>query len=87
MPNLGALVTTYRPSGASCASFLQVDNPTNGWIQYGEAGSKTTSCLPTNFNPQEGLYYSPGICPLGYTYACAAEVERGGATEATCCPR
>jgi hypothetical protein len=81
--NLGPLTATYSPSGANCNSIFQT-NPGNALL-YGTTDASTLSCFPTNFNPYDGYYYSPGICPSGYDYACRAGVG-GGGTAATCCP-
>src|SRR5277367_986586 len=44
------------------------------------------NCLPTSWEPSS--YYSPGICPGGYTIACSSfsSVETVTETIATCCP-
>ncbi|KAI0116211.1 hypothetical protein F4776DRAFT_314475 [Hypoxylon sp. NC0597] len=84
MANLGALTTTYTPSGTGCQS-IHIGT-TNGitWIQQGTI----SDCFPSNFKPQDGYYYSPGICMQSYSYA--REVNVGGGlssiTAATCCP-
>jgi hypothetical protein len=46
-----------------------------------------SNCLPTNWAPSS--YYSPGICPGGYTIACSSinSIETLTETVATCCPR
>lgn len=47
----------------------------------------SSNCLPTSWAPSS--YYSPGICPGGYTIACStvSSVETVTETIATCCPR
>jgi len=47
----------------------------------------STNCLPTNWAASS--YFSPGICPGGYTIACSSFniVETVTETVATCCPR
>jgi hypothetical protein len=48
----------------------------------------SSGCLPTGWAPCD--YYSPGICPGGYTIACSSSHSVGGTvteTVATCCPR
>ncbi|KAI0838384.1 hypothetical protein F5Y06DRAFT_45327 [Hypoxylon sp. FL0890] len=85
MANLGALTTTYTPSGAGCQS-IHIGRTTGiTWIQQGTI----SDCFPSNFQSQDGYYYSPGICMQSYSYAC--EVNVGGSlssiTAATCCPR
>ncbi|KAI1464900.1 uncharacterized protein F4812DRAFT_144237 [Daldinia caldariorum] len=84
MTNLGPLTTAYQPQGTGCHS-IHVGSTTDGvWLQYGT----TSGCLPSNFRRYDGYYYSPGVCPEGYTYACTAGVALGtsSATVATCCP-
>ena len=83
MTNLGPLTTTYTPTGADCTSTYLAANNDNEWIQYGQPD--TTQCVPTSFTAFENYYYSPGICPSGYTYACEAGVGTS-TTQATCCP-
>ncbi|CAN8104286.1 unnamed protein product [Discula destructiva] len=86
--NLGPLTTTYSPSGASCTTIYQ--RLENGGLEYGTINTapETSSCLPTKYNPYGGFYYSPGVCPLGYTIGCTAAIAGNGlsATAATCCP-
>jgi hypothetical protein len=81
----GALTTVFTPTDPYCAT---------GPLRY-----LTDSCMPPNFGKYfgaEGLvYYSPGVCPSGYTSAC----DRPGApfsagppllpseTAIICCPR
>ncbi|OTA95258.1 hypothetical protein M434DRAFT_29127 [Hypoxylon sp. CO27-5] len=84
MANLGALTTTYTPSGTGCQSIHIGTTEGISWIQQGTI----SDCFPSNFKPQDGYYYSPGICMQSYSYA--REVNVGGAsssiTAATCCP-
>ncbi|KAI1209944.1 uncharacterized protein F4807DRAFT_79302 [Annulohypoxylon truncatum] len=82
MSNLGPLTTVYSASGANCNSIYMNDN---GVLIYGTVSPSSSSCFPTSFVPWDDNYYSPGICPSGYTYACTAGVGNGG-TAATCCP-
>ncbi|KUI57872.1 hypothetical protein VP1G_05158 [Cytospora mali] len=83
MTNLGPLTTTYTPTGANCQSTYIGANNDNQWIQYGQPN--TRQCVPSNFTAFEDYYYSPGICPSGYTYACEAGIGTS-TTQATCCP-
>lgn len=83
MTNLGPLTTTYTATGADCQSTYLAANNDNQWIQYGQ--THTDECVPSSFSPFENHYYSPGICPSGYTYACEAGVGTSS-TQATCCP-
>ncbi|KAI4867926.1 hypothetical protein F4820DRAFT_411746 [Hypoxylon rubiginosum] len=90
MTNLGPLTTTFIPSGADCTStFIGFVND-NAWVQYGVGGGASSACLPTSFRPFASYFYSPGICPSGYTSACQAQISPSTGTlsdtEATCCP-
>ncbi|KAI0173328.1 hypothetical protein GGR52DRAFT_381519 [Hypoxylon sp. FL1284] len=90
MTNLGPLTTTFTPSGAQCTSTFLGFVQDNAWVQYGVGGGASSACLPTSFQPLASYYYSPGICPSGYTTACQAQISpsSGTASEtvATCCP-
>ncbi|KAI1139141.1 hypothetical protein F5Y05DRAFT_339681 [Hypoxylon sp. FL0543] len=84
MANLGPLTTTYTPSGTGCQS-IHIGSITGlTWIQQGTI----SDCFPSSFQPQDGYYYSPGICMEGYNYACEVAVGGGSSsiTAATCCP-
>ncbi|KAI2621803.1 hypothetical protein GGR54DRAFT_599881 [Hypoxylon sp. NC1633] len=85
MADLGALTTTYQPTGTGCQSIHIGSSTGLTWIQQGTI----SNCLPSNFCAQDGYYYSPGVCPQGYTYACNVGVGIGSSTitAATCCPR
>lgn len=83
MTNLGPLTTTYTATGADCQSTYLAANNDNQWIQYGQPD--TTQCVPPKFTAFQQYYYSPGICPSGYYYACEAGVGTSS-TQATCCP-
>lgn len=83
MTNLGPLTTTFTATGADCQSTYLAANNDNQWIQYGQPD--TTQCVPPSFTPFQKYYYSPGICPSGYYYACEAGVGTSS-TQATCCP-
>lgn len=50
----------------------------------------TTSCAPPEYESvwYDGGYYSPAICPSGYTAGCApTKTLRSGQTGAICVPR
>lgn len=87
MSNLGPLTTTYTPAGANCNSIFQANG---GALIYGTVwSSQLSSCLPSSYIGNDPYYYSPGICPSGYTYACSASYGDGvsaGGVQATCCP-
>ncbi|KAI4860522.1 hypothetical protein F4820DRAFT_107046 [Hypoxylon rubiginosum] len=83
MASLGSLTTVFTPSGTGCQStHIGIGGAT--WIQQGTV----SDCFPSNFRPQNGYYYSPGICPQSMTYACRVGVGLGSSiiTAATCCP-
>ncbi|KAI1377988.1 hypothetical protein F4677DRAFT_32095 [Hypoxylon crocopeplum] len=84
MANLGPLTTTFVPSGTGCQSIHLGTNAGVYWLQYGTGDE----CVPSDYSALEGYYYSPGICPQGYTYACRAGVgpTSSSITAATCCP-
>lgn len=86
--NLGALTTTFTPSFGDCfSSIFYGTNSIGDWLQLG-VPITTSSCLPENFGRDASLYYSPGICPSGYSYACtrATTSDANDITIATCCP-
>ncbi|OTB04777.1 hypothetical protein M426DRAFT_147549 [Hypoxylon sp. CI-4A] len=90
MTNLGPLTTIFTPTGPDCSSSFIGELTDNKWLQYGVGGAASSACLPSSFNPYEPHYYSPGICPSGYTTACQFQsLEEGDTvsqTQATCCP-
>ncbi|MCJ1356986.1 MAG: hypothetical protein MMC33_006982 [Icmadophila ericetorum] len=49
----------------------------------------TAACYPQGWTNTSTAFYSPGICPSGYTTACITANTAGTVTEtiATCCPR
>jgi hypothetical protein len=92
-----ALTTTFTPSPYCTNEYWRVnetgtysqDNQINTY-QYMTLGPPSTSdCFPTGYNEAKSIFYSPGVCPDGYTEACSSTVNVGTLTEtrATCCPR
>ncbi|OJJ50256.1 hypothetical protein ASPZODRAFT_128884 [Penicilliopsis zonata CBS 506.65] len=58
------------------------------WLQLGPTRS-TNVCLPSGWaSGSTAGYFSPGICPSGYTTACSSVVtiDSLSETRATCCP-
>src|SRR5256885_2077011 len=58
-----------------CGSGTSVDRyglPANFWWQLGP--SNAPQCLPPNYQSSSDFYYSPGVCPSGYTEACTSSV-------------
>ncbi|ETS79277.1 hypothetical protein PFICI_09130 [Pestalotiopsis fici W106-1] len=92
MTLLGALTSTYTPIGATCNSIHFAINPLHetGWFALGaiETDYLTSSCMPGGYTRAPQYYYSPGVCPSGYTPACSASLTTDSAvtTLATCCP-
>ncbi|KAI2632687.1 hypothetical protein GGS26DRAFT_87486 [Hypomontagnella submonticulosa] len=86
--SLGPLTTTFTPPAncvASSALYWVKTSSTFYWLHGQPAQS---SCFPDNYSPSQDQYYSPGICPHGYTRACESVSSTGGVvtTRATCCP-
>ncbi|KAI0384634.1 hypothetical protein F5Y04DRAFT_277364 [Hypomontagnella monticulosa] len=86
---LGPLTTTFTPPAdcvASSALYWVRTSSTFYWLHGQPAQS---SCFPDNYSPYQDQYYSPGICPAGYTRACESVSTSGGVatTRATCCPQ
>lgn len=77
-----SLTTTFFPS-PSCTN----DFYTAG-IYYSIGGPLASECFPSGWR-STSQYFSPGICPTGYTQACSSLSTSGTEVEtfATCCPR
>ncbi|KAI9043106.1 uncharacterized protein KD926_004609 [Aspergillus affinis] len=97
-PSVPALTTTFTPA-PSCMSYYMLPYSASEFAcmvgdesspcQYLHLGPSTTSgCLPSDWSSETDAYYSPGVCPTGYTEACSNLVSVGTVTEtrATCCP-
>ncbi|KAJ8062915.1 hypothetical protein OCU04_008163 [Sclerotinia nivalis] len=85
---VGPLTTTYTPLGSDCSQIFWAQNPINHWLAFGGIGTGSTTCMPSGFNRETAYYYSPGICPTGYSAACSSFSKGSSATKtvATCCP-
>jgi len=89
--NLGALTTAFTPP-ASCATSTGIHIVSDDNGQYWAAGpvnlDLASECYPPDYNPTKKFYYSPGICPSGYTPACTRRSSLATLTETiyTCCP-
>jgi len=80
----GALTTVFTPP-ANCPSLVATNDE-----------SPVSSCMPTDYANKywdsNAGYYSPGVCPSGYTVACSRyNSEQGpavedGETALICCP-
>ena len=83
MTSLGALRATFTPP-SSCTSDIYKFGPDNGYY-FLLGPSATSDCFPSSFALNRNAYYSPGVCPVGYTEACKTIIKTE--TIATCCPR
>ncbi|CRG83611.1 hypothetical protein PISL3812_00965 [Talaromyces islandicus] len=94
------LTTTFTPA-PSCLSDLHLLDFTASGFGQCSAGTSTfncrylhlgprptTACEPPGWKPQTGVFFSPGVCPSGYSEACSNVITAGTVTEtrATCCP-
>ncbi|KUJ10711.1 uncharacterized protein LY89DRAFT_249366 [Mollisia scopiformis] len=73
----GPLTTTFTPSPACTNDFYTA--PT----YYSIGGPLASTCFPSGW-ASTSQYFSPGVCPEGYTQACAS--ISASETFATCCP-
>ncbi|TGO43902.1 hypothetical protein BCON_0744g00020 [Botryotinia convoluta] len=82
------LTTAYTPTGSDCNQIFWAQNLKNSWLAHGAIGSGSTTCMPSGFNRETAYYYSPGVCPTGYSAACSSYSTDSSATKtiATCCP-
>ncbi|KAI1141739.1 hypothetical protein F5Y05DRAFT_373640 [Hypoxylon sp. FL0543] len=90
--SLGSLTTTFIPpadclnQGVGIARY----STAGSYNYYLTAGPAASSCFPNSTFPGVSNYYSPGVCPFGYSVACSTRnpLSTGGATETTaiCCP-
>lgn len=91
MSNAGPLTTTFTaPSSCATATGLyQIFSEAESYhYEQGPLGSRT-ECFPSGYDTSPSLYYSPGLCPSGYTPACSStDIVSRTATETayTCCP-
>ncbi|KAI0872762.1 hypothetical protein GGS24DRAFT_466392 [Hypoxylon argillaceum] len=98
MSNLGALITTFTPA-PNCTSIISGivhtetvttnGSTTSTTYKYHSLGPENTvPCFPPAFRIGSDIFYSPGVCPQGWTSACGSIEVAGTVTEtrATCCP-
>lgn len=91
MSNAGPLTTTFTapPSCATATGLYQIWSEADSY--YYEQGPllSRTDCYPSGYDASPSQYYSPGLCPTGYTAACSStDVLSKSVTETayTCCP-
>lgn len=82
-----ALTTTFTPA-PSCFTdlWLYGDRAVNYWYSMGPPDP--SNCFPPSWQSATTSFFSPGVCPQGYSTACASEAISGSMTEtsARCCP-
>ncbi|KAF9894069.1 hypothetical protein FE257_009042 [Aspergillus nanangensis] len=96
---IGPLTSTFTPPGSCLTDIYRYAVPTlqcksgttTNTCHYKHLGPiSATDCYPSGFtaNPTATYYYSPGVCPSGYSIACSNVVSIGATSEtrATCCP-
>lgn len=85
----GSLTTTFTPPSACSSDFSRIYfvSSDNGWY-FAQGPVSLGSCFPSGFGGQESEFYSPGLCPSGYSTACSRLNHIGSVTETifTCCP-
>jgi hypothetical protein len=76
------LTTTFTPVPSCTTNFYTLP------IYYSIGGPLASQCFPSGW-VSTSQYFSPGICPNGYTQACSSLSISGTdvETQATCCPR
>ncbi|KAE8386703.1 hypothetical protein BDV23DRAFT_138498 [Aspergillus alliaceus] len=92
------LTSTFTPA-PSCFSDIYIWNNTQGLNCVVGKSTQTCrlnslgppnphDCLPPGFNSSPQFYFSPGVCPSGYSIACSTVASIGtlSETRATCCP-
>jgi hypothetical protein len=92
--SIGALTTTFLPPSSCLARdniwLVHTTCPDNDGCYYLLQGPPTTTdCMPKDYRHENTAYYSPGLCPAGYTPACSATSTRSRTiteTMYTCCP-
>ncbi|KAN0104895.1 hypothetical protein V8E51_010640 [Hyaloscypha variabilis] len=89
--SVGSLTTTFTPPTSCLTSFSTTEWSTVATgVGFFFAGPflTTSGCMPPNFQFTSTAYYSPGVCPDGYTSACTSLSSIGTVSETivTCCP-
>ncbi|KAK3320990.1 hypothetical protein B0T19DRAFT_254911 [Cercophora scortea] len=92
MTLLGALTTTFQaPSSCATAAAQIYQIWTSSQYNYvqGPLFPSQSDCFPSGYDASPSSYYSPGVCPRGYTSACtrtAATQDTDTETAVVCCP-
>jgi hypothetical protein len=84
----GPLTTTFTPPPACRSPLFSVHSLSGSSFFIAGPADPTGPCFPSGYAGLISQYFSPGVCPVGYTTACQSLVSVGAATEtvATCCP-
>lgn len=95
-----ALTTTFSPPPACTTDTWYVEyvtgvyyyttsisNSREGWY-LSQGPTDWSSCFPSGYEATTAFYYSPGVCPSGYSIADSTVLSIGSSSEtrATCCP-
>ena len=89
MTSLGALTTTFEaPAACASSTGIHIVGCGSGCVWWAEGPLDVSECYPSSYNPSLDNYYSPGLCPSGYTPACTSRTSLATLTETiyTCCP-
>jgi hypothetical protein len=64
-----------------------IPNSLEGWY-LSQGPTDWRSCFPSGYEAKTDFYYSPGVCPSGYSIASSSVLSIGVSSEtrATCCP-
>ena len=95
--NFGPLTTEFAPIATSCFVPSIVGRINSEKVDYNFFSTEAdigcdfdyrSDCCPTRYNSGSSVksFWSPGICPSGYTTA-SSRVLDGQVTEAICCPK
>ena len=88
MSSLGALTTTFTPpSGCLASTNLWQIWKTGNWYEL-LGPPDGNGCMPSNYEAGFTAFYSPGLCPSGYSAASNKTVTIADMkeTEQVCCP-
>ncbi|KAI1327698.1 hypothetical protein F5Y16DRAFT_398987 [Xylariaceae sp. FL0255] len=91
MTNLGPLPTTFELA-SSCMAELdtvyKVFTVETNFYYLLQGPVTATTCYPSGYAANTAQYYSPALCPTGFTSACQSLNQAGDVTETVvkCCP-
>ncbi len=85
--SLGPLTKAFTPPASCLTGLFEITSV--GQFDYFQSGALTTgSCFPPGYKEARSNFFSPGVCPQGFTSACSSLNIIGSLTETavTCCP-